>query len=670
MNRTEYDELIKTINYHMDLYYNQDTSEISDYEYDQLMLKLKSVEKEHPEWVTKNSPTQKIGGIAKREAGVKVRHDVRMGSILDLFTKEDVISWVNKVLELHPDAKFSVEQKIDGLSMTNRYTTDGNKIRLTISETRGDGFEGEDVTMNARVIPDVKSVLDAPCDGCEDLQLRGEVYMTHEDFEIYNDIQEKLGKKIAANPRNLASGTLRQLDPTITKKRRLRMLVFNVQKGPKELTESHCKGLDMLEAVGIPVVFHKLCSTADEVIHVIDSIADMRENLPFDIDGAVVKIDQINYRDDFPAGSKYEDGHIAYKYPPEERVVVMDDILVAVGRTGKLTFTGVFHDKETGKPAKLCGTSVSRVTLHNQDYINEMKIGISGTYKLFKSGEIIPKLNGCVNEPPEIFVAPKKCPICGSNLIREDDTADIRCINSLCPAQISRSISYFASRDCMNIRGLGETLIDELCKAGYLKTYADIYQLHQHRDELIEKGIIGKEKNTDKLLSAIEDSKNNSPVNVLTGLGIRNVGKSAAKDLMKHFKSILNLMQAQENELIEVNDIGPTTAACIVDFFSDPTNVSIMDKLYSYGVNFEMENAETTEKLAGLSIVVTGTLPSLGRKEAEALIEKNGGKCTGGVSKKTNLVVAGEGAGSKLIKAENLGIKVIDEAELFRMINE
>lgn len=670
MNRIEYDELISTINYHMDLYYNQDSSEISDYEYDQLMLKLKSAEKEHPEWITKDSPTQKIGGNAKREAGVKVRHDVQMGSILDLFSKEDVISWIKKVLELHPDAKFSVEQKIDGLSMTNRYTTDGNKIRLTLSETRGDGFEGEDVTMNAKVIPDVKSDLDAPCDGCEDLQLRGEVYMTHENFDAYNDIQEKTGKKLAANPRNLASGTLRQLDPTITKERGLRMLVFNVQKGPKELTESHCKGLDMLEAVGIPVVFHKLCNTADEVIQVIDSIADMRENLPFDIDGAVVKIDQIKYRDDFPAGSKYEAGHIAYKYPPEERVVVMDDILIDVGRTGKLTFTGVFHDKETGKPAKLCGTSVSRATLHNQDYITDMKIGISGAYKLFKSGEIIPKLNGCVDEPPEVFAAPKNCPICGSKLIREDDTADIRCINSLCPAQISRSISYFVSRDCMNIMGLGETLIDALCKEGYLKTYADIYQLHKHRDELIEKGIIGKAKNTDKLLNAIEDSKKNSPVNVLTGLGIRNVGKSAAKELMKHFKSILNLMKAQKNDLIAVKDIGPTTADCIVEFFSDATNSSTMEKLYSCGVNFEMEDEKTTEKLAGLTIVVTGTLPTLGRKEVKALIEKNGGKCTDSVSKKTNLVVAGEAAGSKLTKAENLGIKVIDETELLRMINE
>lgn len=668
MNRAEYDELIKTINYHMDLYYNRNETEISDYEYDQLMLRLKAAEKDHPEWVNADSPTQKIGGTAKREAGVKVTHDVQMSSILDVFDKQDVVSWIEKVLEVHPDAKFSVEQKIDGLSMTNRYSAAGDGLRLTLAETRGDGYVGEDVTANALMIPDVKAEIAYPCDNCTELQLRGEVYMSHENFERINARLEAAGKKLAANPRNLAAGSLRQLDPKVTKERGLRMFMFNVQKGPAELMESHCRSLDMLEKVGIPVVYHKLCADSEQVLKVIDDIAEMRDRLPFDIDGAVVKIDQIKYRDDFPAGSKYAAGHIAYKYPPEERVIVMDDILVDVGRTGKLTFTGIFHDRETGKPAKLCGTSVSRATLHNQDYIADMKIGIGGAYKLFKSGEIIPKLNGCVSEPELVFTAPEFCPVCGAALVSEEDSADIRCVNPACPAQLSRSIAYFTSRGCMNIIGLGDTLIDALCREGYLRNCADIYHLHEHRDELIEKGIIGKEKNTDKLLKAIEDSKKNSSVNVLAGLGIRNVGQSAAKEIMKHFSNLLELQKAGIEELTAINDIGETTAACVVDFFRDPENAKIMAELYSCGVNFEAPKEETTDKLAGMTVVVTGTLPTLGRKEAEELIEKNGGKCSGSVSKKTSLLVAGEAAGSKLTKAQSLGIKIIGEAELLEML--
>ena len=367
MDFKEYSALIDTINYHMDKYYNQDTSEISDYEYDQLMIKLKAAEKEHPEWVTPDSPSQKIGGTAKREAGVKVTHDVPMLSIEDVFTKEDVTAWVEKVQTIHPDCAFSVETKIDGLSMTLRYEKDETgRLRLTLAETRGDGMIGEDVTANAMVIPDVKRYIDLPYDR---LQLRGEVYMSHEDFEKYNELQEKAGRKIAANPRNLAAGSLRQLDPAITRERGLKMFVFNVQQGPEEFVKSHCKSMDILNQKDVPVVFHRRCVNAEEVLKAIDEIAEMRSSLEYDIDGAVVKIDKISYRDDFPAGSKYTSGHIAYKYPPEERVVVMDDILVDVGRTGRLTFTGVFHDKETGKPARLCGTNVTRATLHNQDYI-------------------------------------------------------------------------------------------------------------------------------------------------------------------------------------------------------------------------------------------------------------------------------------------------------------
>ncbi len=667
MTLQEYKELRAVIDHHMDLYYNQNEPEISDFEYDRLMQQLKAAEKEHPEWADKDSPSQKIGGVAKREAGVKVNHEVAMLSIEDVFTKEDVAAWIGKVKNMHPDCTFSVETKIDGLSATLRYKKENDgKLHLTLCETRGDGVTGEDVTANALMIPDVKKVIDLPYDS---MQIRGEIYMSHEDFERFNEAQEQAGKKLAANPRNLAAGTLRQLDPAITRDRGLRMFIFNVQQGPAELMTSHTDGLDILEKAGIPVVYHEKCKTAEEVLAAIDRIGEMRGDIEYDLDGAVVKIDEIAYRDDFPAGSKYSSGHIAYKYPPEERIVVMDEIIVDVGRTGKLTFTGVFHDRETGKPARLCGTSVSRATLHNRDYIAEMKVGIGGAYRLYKSGEIIPKLNGCVEEPETVFTAPENCPVCGEPLIREADTADIRCVNPYCPAQVSRTISYFTSIGCMNIAGLGETLVDALAREGYLKTCADIYKLKNYREELIEKGIIGKEKNTDKVLKAIEDSKNNDADKVLAGLAIRNVGKQTAKDIMKHFSDVSELCGASAEELTAIDDIGETTAACIKDFFSIEENRNIIKELKEAGVNLKAETPEdASDKLKGLTIVVTGTLPSLGRKEITELIEKNGGKCTGSVSKKTSLLVAGEEAGSKLTKAKELGIRIIDEQEFLELI--
>jgi DNA ligase (NAD+) len=667
MSFEDYKALKAQIEYHMNRYYNMDEPEISDFEYDKLMQTLKAAEREHPEWIDANSPSQKVGGIAKREAGVKVTHNVPMLSIEDVFNKDDVAAWYYKVKEMHPDAVFSVEQKIDGLSMSLRYRRAENGMELYMAETRGDGYIGEDTLANALVIPDVCQKLDLDYDY---LELRGEVYMTHESFDRYNQIQEENGKKLAANPRNLAAGTLRQLDPTVTKDRGLDMFIFNIQDGPRELMTSHTSGLDSLSKVGVKTVFHKKCIELDEILTAIDDIGEMRSELAYDIDGAVVKIDQIAYRNDFPAGAKYSSGHIAYKYPPEEREVVMDDILVDVGRTGKLTFTGIFHDKETGGPARLCGTFVSRATLHNQDYISDMKIGLGGTYKLFKSGEIIPKLNGCVSEPETVFVAPKTCPVCGESLIREEETADIRCVNPSCHAQLSHTIAYFASVNCMNIIGLGDTIVDSLIKEGFLESYADIYTLKNSREELLEKKIIGKEKSTDKILAAIETSKSNEPVRLLAALGIRNVGLSTSRELMKNFNSIDELMEADEEKLTAINDIGATTAKCIVDFFSNEHNKEIISKLKAEGVNMVMpEKEEGADSLKGLTIVVTGTLPTLGRKEATELIEKNGGKVTGSVSKKTNYLVAGEAAGSKLTKAQTLGIPVIDEDGLFNLIN-
>ena len=662
----EYKKLVDTIDYHMNKYYNDDEPEISDFEYDQLMLQLKAAEKEHPEWVTPDSPTQKIGGVAKREAGVKVTHDVPMLSIEDVFNKEDVVTWVDKVKAVHPDAKFSVEAKIDGLSMTLRYEKDSTgKLKLKLAETRGDGLVGEDVTENALVIPDVNRYLDLPY---ENLQLRGEVYMSHEDFDRYNEEQEISGGKLAANPRNLAAGTLRQLDANITKKRGLKMFVFNVQQGPEELTESHCKGLDILKEHKVPVVFHRICDNADDILAVIDEIGEKREDFEFDIDGAVVKIDQVAYRADFSTSTKYTNGHIAYKYPPEEKETKLLDVELSVGRTGRVNPTAIFE------PIRLCGTTVSRATLHNQDFIDELNIGIGDTIVVYKSGEIIPKIKEVKHEKRpagvETYKIPNVCPACGGPVSRDDDTADMKCSNPSCPAQLERHIINFVSRDAMDIRGFGEVYIIDLVRRGYIKDIADIYTLKEKRDELIEEGIIGKEKNTDKLLATIEASKENDANKLFTGFGIPNVGKAAAKALLAHFKDIKAIMAASQEDLTAVNDIGEISAKSIYDYLHDSVNIDIINRLEAEGLNMkEQEKEGASDKFAGLTFVITGTLPTMGRKECQELIELNGGKCAGSVSKKTNYLVAGEAAGSKLDKANSLGIAVLDEAALLAMIN-
>ncbi len=668
MTEQEYRQLKAEIEEHMDRYYNQDEPSISDYEYDRLMQQLKAAEKEHPEWVTADSPSQKVGGTAKREAGVKVEHRVPMLSIEDVFTKDDVIAWVGKVHQMHPEAVFSVETKIDGLSATLRYERSGadGMMHLTLGETRGDGFVGEDVTDNIRMIPDVPQAFSLPVDG-DYLEVRGEVYMSHADFEAYNDRQEQEGKKIAANPRNLAAGTLRQLDSSIVSERGLRMFIFNVQDGPAELMRGHGEGLTMLGECGLPVVYHETCRTPEQVIEAIDRIGEMRSDLPYDIDGAVVKLDTVAQRSDFPAGSKYSAGMIAYKYPPEERPVVMVSVEPTVGRTGKIAFIGHVEDAETGKPARLCGTNVSNVTLHNRDYMRSMKIGIGGVYRILKSGDIIPRITGVVTEPDRLYEPPENCPVCGEKLDDQEGAADLFCVNPACPAQLSRTISYFTGRSCMDIAGLGETLVDALVKEGYLKDYTDIYRLKEHRDRMIEQGIIGKEKNTDKLLAAIEKSKENKPERLLAGLGIRGVGRTTAAALIRHFGGIRQIEAAGEEDLLNVPDIGETIAKAITEFFENEENRAMIDAFENAGVRMEDEGTAGTEELAGKTFVITGTLPSMSRSEAKEWIEEHGGKVTGSVSKKTDYLLAGEAAGSKLDKAQALGITVIDEDMLKQM---
>jgi len=651
------EELKKTLEYHIDRYYNQDSPEISDYEYDMLMQELKTLEKEHPDLVTQDSPTQKVGGTAKRQAGVLVRHNVPMLSLQDVFSKEDVYHFVEEMQAQLTDPEFVVEYKIDGLSMSLRYE---NGV-LVMAETRGDGINfGEDVTANAKVIGDVKAKLkEAP----EYLEVRGEVYMKNAAFERVNERQELLGKKTFANPRNCAAGTLRQLDSSITKERELSLFIFNIQQVKGMEFATHTEGYEYLKKQGITVIDdYKVCKTADEVWEAICMIGENRGKLEYDIDGAVVKINRYADREQLGATSKVPRWAVAYKYPPEEKEAKLLDIELSVGRTGRITPTAVFE------PVRLCGTSVSRATLHNQDFIDDLEVGIGDTIVVYKSGEIIPKVKQVNKEKREAgwkkFLIPDVCPVCGARTEREKDTADIKCTSPNCPAQLERHIINFVGRDAMDIKGFGTVYIEELVRGGYIKDIADVYSLKEYREELIEKGIIGKEKNTDKLLDTIEKSKENEAYKLLTGFGIPNVGKAAAKAIMKHFKDIDTLSHASMDELQDVNDIGEVSAECIRRFFLDEANRNIIARLKDAGVNMKVEEAEILESpISGKTVVVTGTLPTLGRKEAQELIEKYGGKAAGSVSKKTDYVLAGEAAGSKLTKAQELGIPVINEEE-------
>lgn len=654
--------LRKEIEYHIERYYNQDDPEITDYEYDQKMNELKRLEREHPEYVTPDSPTQKVGGSAKREAGVLVEHNVPMLSLQDVFDRGEVENFVAEMKKQLDDPEFVVEYKIDGLSLSLRYEYG----ELKLAETRGDGIQyGEDVTANAKVIRDVKKKLkDKP----EYLEIRGEVYMTEADFEKVNEKQELLGKKLFANPRNCAAGTLRQLDSAVTKERGLSMFIFNIQDARGISFETHTEGYEYLKKQGIRVIEeYTVCKTADEVWAAIEKIGENRGKLPYDIDGAVVKINRFSDREKLGATSKVPRWAVAYKYPPEEKETKLLDIELSVGRTGRITPTAVFE------PVRLCGTSVSRATLHNQDFIDELDIGIGDTIVVYKSGEIIPKVRRVIHEKrPEgvkKFVIPDVCPVCGAKTEREKDTADIKCTSPNCPAQLERHMINFVGRDAMDIKGFGATYIMELVHLGYLKDIADIYDLKKHREELIEQGIIGKEKNTDKLLDAIEKSKQNEAFQLLTGFGIPNVGKAAAKTILKHFGSIEALMQADMESLQQVADVGEVTALCIRNYFQDENNCKIIERLKEAGVNMEMaESGSEDGRFDGLTFVITGTLPTMDRKAAAALIEAHGGKVSGSVSKKTNYLLAGENAGSKLTKANDLGVSVISEAELQEML--
>lgn len=660
--KKELNRLRKEIRHHNNCYYNNDEPEISDYEYDQLMLQLKKLEADYPELVTKNSPTQMVGGNARREAGVLVAHDVPMLSLQDVFSRQEVEEFVTSAIEQLDKPEFVVEEKIDGLSLALRYR-DGILVQAI---TRGDGIiQGEDVTDNAKVIKDIKEKLKEPLPYFE---IRGEVYMSREAFVKVNARQELLGLKQFANPRNCAAGTLRQLNSKVVKDRQLSMFVFNLQRVEGREFASHTEAYEFMKKQGIKVIHnYQVCHTASEVMGAIDRIGASRGELPYDIDGAVVKLNSFAQRQALGETSKVPRWAVAYKYPPEEKETKLLNIELSVGRTGRITPTAVFE------PVQLCGTKVERATLHNQDFIDGLDIRIGDTIKVFKSGEIIPKVRSVCHEKRPVGTVPfligDTCPVCGHKAVREADTADIKCTNPSCPAQLENHIINFVSRDAMDIKGMGEQNIHALIEGGYIQDIADIFNLAVHRDELIAKGVIGKEKNTDKLLAAIEKAKENEPQRLVTGLGIAGIGKAAARELMLHYGSIDALAEADVESIQQVRDIGSIGSQAIYEYFRDDVNGDILRRLKEYGVNMELQDTGIVDDvLAGKTVVVTGTLPTLSRNDVKNLIEAHGGKAAGSVSKKTDYVLAGEAAGSKLVKAQELGITIIDEAEFLQLI--
>ena len=661
--KKELAQLRRTIRHHNVRYYNDDNPEISDYEYDQLMLRLKTLEREYPELITENSPTQKVGGTAKRTAGTLVRHDVPMLSLQDVFSREEIEAFVRDIEARMENPVFVVEEKIDGLSLALRYENG----MLSRAITRGDGVvQGEDVTENAKVIKDVVQKLKEPLPYFE---VRGEVYMTKAAFEAVNERRQLLGLKLFANPRNCAAGTLRQLDSRITKERGLSLFVFNLQAVRGKDFQTHVEAYDFMKRQGIKVIHaYHVCRTAEEVWDAIEQIGASRGDLPYDIDGAVVKLNDFSQRESLGATSKAPRWAIAYKYPPEEKESVVRSITLSVGRTGRITPTATFD------PIRLCGTTVERATLHNQDFIDDLDVRVGDTVVVYKSGEIIPKIKAVVKEKrpegTEPFKIGDRCPVCGAKAEREADSADVKCINQACPAQVESHILNFVSRDAMDIKGLGEKNIAALIEKGFLHTIVDIFRLKEHREELIAQGVVGKEKNTDKLLAAIEEAKKNEARRLLTGLGIPGIGKAAAAALMQHFKTLEALENASEEAILAVRDMGETSAAAIRSYFQNEGNAKICRELQQLGVATAVqERAAQGDELADMSFVVTGTLRHFGRREITELIEQHGGRVTSSVSKKTDCLVAGENAGSKLQKAEHLGVRILTEEELLKLLS-
>ncbi len=655
-------ELRENLNYHNYWYYVLDNPEISDYEYDMLYRELEELEAGRPDLVTEDSPTQRVGG-QPLEGFEKVVHQVKMLSLADVFSPEELYAFDQRVRNaLDTDmVEYEVEKKIDGLSVSLEYVN-GRFVR---GATRGDGLVGEDVTQN------LKTVKSIPLRLKEDIPLlivRGEVFIPKEDFLKMNEEQEELGHPLFANPRNAAAGSLRQLDPRITSKRKLDIYVFTIQRVEGRTFETHSAGLEFLKDMGFktsPDI--KICRGIDEVLKEISRIGETRGDFTFEIDGAVVNVNFLAQREILGSTTKTPRWSAAYKYPAEKKQTKIREIWVNVGRTGVLTPNAVLD------PVKLAGTTVSRATLHNMDYIKEKQIMIGDTAWVQKAGDIIPEVLEVVfdkrtGEEKE-FVMPERCPVCGSEVVREEGEAAFRCTGIECPAQLSRSIEHFVSRDAMNIDGLGPAIIQALLDGGFITGIADLYYLHERRDELENMERMGR-KSVENLLNSIERSRQNNIDRLIYGFGIRHIGLRAAQLLSENFESIDALRQAGVEEIAGIYEFGMKTAQSVVTFFKQEQTTDTVEKLKTAGVNLTSSGKKQLKdsRFEGLTFVLTGTLPTYSRAEAGEIIESYGGKTSGSVSKKTDYVLAGEEAGSKLDKAQQLGVKVIDEAEFRQML--
>ena len=647
------DELVKLLNYHSQLYYVEDRNEISDYEYDMLQQELKGLEEQFPQFVRSDSPTQRVGGKAV-SIFEKVQHRVQMGSLQDVFSFEQVRSFIDTVQQTVDKPQFVVEPKIDGLSVSLEY----HNGELVMGSTRGDGFVGEDVTSN------LKTVKSIPLKINEELPLievRGETYMPRNVFLKLVKEQEDNDEQPFKNPRNAAAGSLRQKDPKIAAKRKLDIFVFNVQQIEGKEIASHKESLDYLKSLGFKTIpNYKRVSTADEVIKCIEAIGEKRFDLPYDIDGVVIKVDSFAQREVLGATAKVPKWAVAYKFPPEEKTSELLDIELNVGRTGAITPVAVF------KPVFLAGTSVSRATLHNQDFINEKNISVGDIIKVRKAGDIIPEVLGSVEKHGDgVFTLPECCPVCGTKLVKSEEEAAVRCPNVECPAQIFRSIVHFASKGAMNIDGLGPQIVQTLLDNKLIASVADLYTLSA--DKLMQLDNF-KEKSVNNLLGAIEKSKSNSLDRLVFGLGIRNIGQASAKLLCDKFGDLNNIMKASADEIAEIDGFGGVMAQSVYNAFHEEHMKELIARLTECGINTKYEKVQIDDRFAGKTFVLTGTLPTLKRSEAKALIEKYGGKASGSVSKKTDYVLAGEEAGSKLDKAQQLGIEIITEEQFKDMI--
>ena len=647
------EELRKLLNYHAVRYYVYDAPEISDFEYDALFDELKKLEEAHPEYDSPTSPTKRVGGTVL-DKFEKVTHRNRMGSLDDVFSYDAVSDFVRDMIK-YGDVSFSVEPKIDGLSVCLHYE---NGV-FTQGATRGDGLVGENVTENLKTIGSIPLHLtqNVPL-----LEVRGEVYMPKKSFEALNDMQEKNGKPLFANPRNAAAGSLRQLDSKITAERKLDIFVFNVQEADGFSFDTHIGSIELMASLGFRVIpYIKKAVNADEIIEHIKKIGELREDLPFDIDGVVIKVNELYMRGEIGENSGRPKWAVAYKFPPEAKLTKLTDITVQVGRTGVLTPLAVLE------PVRLAGTTVRAATLHNIDYIRSKDIRIGDTVEVSKAGDIIPEVRRVeLSKRPAdavTFEMPLYCPSCGEPVVRDEEAA-VRCTNAECPAQLERNLVHFASRDAMNIEGMGPAVIELLLENDLLHDAADIYRLQKSDISPLER--MG-DKSAENLINAIENSKKAGLDRLIYALGIRNIGQKAAAALADRFGSIDALFTADKETLCSISDFGEVMAESVINFFSHPQTKELIDGLKSSGVVTEYVKKVVSGVFEGLTFVLTGTLPTMTRDEAEAMIVERGGKASSSVSKNTSYVLAGEKAGGKLTKAQALGVTIIDEEQFLKM---